>query len=375
VEIHNVGVYRELGVRRVVNAWGQLTRLGGSVLSPRVRDAMEEANRQFVRMEELQEAAGKVVAEVTGAEAAFVTGGACAALALSAAACITGDDTEKMEALPDTREMKNEIIIMRDLRVKYDRCVTIPRATLVEVGDTSGVTAEQMEAAIGLKTAAIHFLAREEGPMSLREVVKIAKRNDVPVIVDAAGQVYPLEKFKEHIAAGADLVCHSSKYFLGPNSAGFLCGRRELVNAAAMQDFVSFEVAGRRAFGRPMKLDRQEIVALVVALREWMEMDHQARMEDYDRKVRSLLDKLEGVPHIEVTATPEGENLYSSVTVTVDDASAGKSTEEVVEALRDGDPRVEVPLREGKIFFSVRTLVEGDEQIIADRLEEILSSE
>jgi L-seryl-tRNA(Ser) seleniumtransferase len=326
-------------------------------------------------MEELQEAAGKVVADVTGAEAAFVTGGACAALALSAAACMTGTDVEKMEALPDTRGMKNEIIIMRGLRVKYDRCVTIPGAKLVEVGDASGTVPEQLEAAIGPKTAAIHYLARQEGPVSLQEVVDIARRNDVPVIVDAAGQVYPLEKFKEHVAAGADLVCHSGKYFLAPNSTGFLCGRRDLVRAAKMQDFVSFEVGGRRAFGRPMKLDRQEVVALVVALCEWVEMDHQARLEEYDRKARSLLKKLEGIPHIEVAATPEGQALYSSVTVTLDEASVDKTAEKVVQALRDGDPRIEVPLREGKIVFSVRTLVDGDEQIIVDRLEEILASD
>ena len=370
----NVQVYEELGVRRVVNAWGQLTRLGGSVLSPKVRRAMEEANRHFVRMEELQEAAGKVVADVTGAEAAYITGGACAALALSAAACMTGTDVEKMEALPDTRGMKNEIIIMRGLRVKYDRCVTIPGAKLVEVGGASGTVPEQLEAAIGPKTAAIHYLARQEGPMCLEEVVDIARRNDVPVIVDAAGEVYPLEKFKEHVAAGADLVCHSSKYFLGPNSAGFLCGRQDLVRAASMQDFVGFEVGGRRAFGRPMKLDRQEIVALVVALCEWLEMDHQARLEEYDRKARSLLKKLERIPHIEAAATPEGQALYSSVTVTLEE-SAGKTAAEVLEALREGNPRVEVPLREGKIVFSVRTLVEGDEQIILDRLEEILASD
>lgn len=370
----NGEVYEELGVRRVVNAWGQLTRLGGSVLSPKVRRAMEEANRHFVRMEELQEAAGKVVADVTGAEAAFVTGGACAALALSAAACMTGTDVEKMEALPDTRGMKNEIIIMRGLRVKYDRCVTIPGAKLVEVGDATGTVPEQIEAAIGPRTAAIHYLARQEGPMSLEEVVGVARRNNVPVIVDAAGEVYPLEKFKEHVGAGADLVCHSSKYFLGPNSAGFLCGRQDLVRAASMQDFVGFEVGGRRVLGRPMKLDRQEIVALVVALCEWLEMDHQARLEGYDRKARSLLKELGRIPHIEVAATPEGQALCSSVTVTLDE-SGGKTAAEVVEALREGNPRVEVPLREGKIVFSVRTLVEGDEKIIVDRLEEILASD
>lgn len=370
----NGEVYEELGVRRVVNAWGQLTRLGGSVLSPKVRRAIEEANRHFVRMEELQEAAGKVVVDATGAEAAFITAGACAALALSAAACMTGTDVEKMEALPDTRGMKNEIIILEGLRVKYDRCVTIPGAKLVEVGDGPRPVSEQIEAAIGAKTAAIHYLAREEGPVSLQEVVDIGRRNEVPVIVDAAGQVYPLEKFKEDVAVGADLVCHSSKYFLGPNSAGFLCGRRDLVRAAKMQDFVGFEVGGRRAFGRPMKLDRQEVVALIVALREWLQMDHRARLEGYDRNARSLLERLQGIPHIQVTATPEEQALRSSVTVTLDEEAVGKSASEVVEALRDGDPGIEVPLREGKIVFSVRTLVEGDEQIIADRLEEIVIS-
>ncbi|MFO7917585.1 MAG: hypothetical protein R6V13_05865 [Anaerolineae bacterium] len=123
-----------------------------------------------------------------------------------------------------------------------------------------------------------------------------------------------------------------------------------------------------------MKLDRQEVVALIVALREWLQMDHRARLEGYDRNARSLLERLQGIPHIQVTATPEEQALRSSVTVTLDEEAVGKSASEVVEALRDGDPGIEVPLREGKIVFSVRTLVEGDEQIIADRLEEIVIS-
>jgi len=367
-------IYEQLGVRRLVNAQGQMTMLGGSVLTAKVEEAMKEANRYFVDMEELMKVAGKAAAEATGAEAGYVTPGACAALALGAAACMTGSDTRKMEAVPRAGRMKNEIIIQKVLRVKYDRCVTVPGARLVEVGNEAGTTPQQIEAAIGPKTAAIHYLAPgRPGAVPLEEVLKIAKRHGVPVIVDAAGQVYPPENLKRYVAMGADLVCYGAKYFMAPNSSGLLVGRKDLVEAAALQGFISFETNNLRVIGRPMKLDRQEIVAVIVALREWMTMDHQARLAAIDKRVRRILEELKGIPGLTATPQPEGPGPASGVLVTLDQQRLKKTAAEVVKALRDGDPCVRVGLQDGRIWMRALTLVEGDEKIIGERFRAVLA--
>ena len=369
------GIYGDLGVRKVINARGHLTVLGGSILSPKVTEAMMEANRSYVEMDELQVASGRIVAEITGAEAGHVTSGACAALALGTAACMTGGDFEKIERLPDTSGMKNEIIIQKGLRVKYDRCLTVPGAKLIEVGDESGATSEQIEAAIGPKTAAIHYLApgMGAGVVTLEEIIRIAKRHGVPVIMDAAAQVYPVENLRKYVAMGADLVCYGGKYFHAPNSTGILCGRKDLVEAAALQDFIGFEVKGIRAFGRPMKLDRQEIIAVVVALREWVAMDHQARFEGYDRKVSYLMRELKGISDVELIPMPEEAGLATGLHITLDEKSLGKTALEVAKALRDGDPRIWVRCQADTIAVWAGTLVDGDEQIIAERLKSLLT--
>jgi len=366
-------IYEELGVRPVINATGgHMTRLGGSILSPKVSQAMQEANRYYVDMKELLDRSGQIIAELLGAEAAYVTSGCCAALALGTAACMAGSDPAKMERLPDTRGVRYEVIIQKRLRSKYDRCVTVSGAKLVEVGDESGTRPEQIEAAIGDKTAAIHYLApgRGDGVVPLEEVIRIGKRHGVPIIVDAAAQVYPVENLRKYPAMGADLVCYGAKYFGAPNSSGSLCGRKDLVEAAALHGFIGFETTPHRTFGRPMKLDRQEIIAVVVALREWMTMDHQARFESYERRVRNLQRELEGIPNIEVT--PQGSPV-TGLNITVDEKVLGKTAAEIVNALQEGTPSIRVRSQADTITISAVTIMDGDELVIADRLKCLLS--
>jgi len=368
-------IYEELGVRPVINATGgNMTFLGGSILSPEVNEAMREANRYYVDMKELLDRTGQIIAELLGAEAAYVTSGCCAALALGTAACIAGSDPEKIERLPDVAGMKHEVLIQKGLRNKYDRCLTVPGARLVEVGDDSGTRSEQIEAAIGPLTAAIHYLAPggSAGMVPLEEVIGIGKRHDVPVIVDAAAQVYPVENLRKYPAMGADLVCYGAKYVGAPNSAGILCGRKDLVESAALQGFIGFETGPCRSFGRPLKLDRQEIIAVVVALRKWMAMDHRARFEGYDRRARSLQRTLEGISGIEVT--PElTEGLATSLHVRLNESALGKTASEIADALQEGDPSIWVHTHADTIMVSVATIMDGDEQVIADRLKGLLS--
>ena len=373
-------IYDELGVTPVINARGNYTTLGGSSFSPAVRRAMEEANRYFVDMQALQDRVGQTIAELLGAEAALVTPGAAAALALGTAACVTGLDGTKMERLPDTAGMKRDVVIQRGHRYHYDHCVTIVGARLVEVGDDAGTGQEQLAAALGPDTAAILFPAHldgEAGTVPLAEVIRLARERAVPTLVDAAGQVFPLERMQGYAAQGCDLVCFGSKYFGGPNSAGILCGRRELVAAAALQSFIGYETSGHRTFGRPLKLDRQEIVAVVVALREWLTMDHEVRLRRDADKASAIARHLEGIPHVTAglqTESAPAQWVDRAARLRVDvDPRGGRTAAQVAEALARGNPSIQLHVEGDALVLAVATLWDGDEEVVGRRLREELT--
>ena len=265
---------------------------------------VEESNRHFVNMVDLLDGSGVVLAEMLGAEAARVTPSASSAIALGIAACMTGTDGAKMEQLPDTTGMRDAVLIQKRHRYKYDRMVRLPGARLIEVGDENGTSAAELEAAIGDDTAAICFPAHMDsarGPfavehtVSLDDTLAIAKRHGVPTLVDAAYMNYPVDLLSSYPRAGADLTCFSAKYFGGPNAGAFICGRRELMDAVAGVDFTRFESGEHLIFGRAFKLDRQSVVATVVALQEWMDMDHDARFRSYRALVDDLAEQIRGV--------------------------------------------------------------------------------
>jgi L-seryl-tRNA(Ser) seleniumtransferase len=377
-------LYEDLGLRPVINCSGyNLTVLGGSILSPRVRQAMEEANRYYVDMQEMLQKSGQVIAGLVGAEAALVTTGCCSAMLLGVAACMAGKDPEKAERLPDTRGMKDQVIIQRGQRYKYDRALTTAGAKLVEAGDATGTRPADIEAAIGEQTVAIHYVAtsgNQAGIVPFEEVLRIGKRHNIPVIVDAAGQVYPLEKLRQYPVLGADLVAYSSKYFGGPNSAGFLAGRQDLIEAAGLHSFIGFEYGPPRTLGRAMKLDRQEVVAVVAALREWLEMDHEARFALYAERAARLQQALAGVPQIETS--PAGDPV-TGVRIDFDERVVGKTTAAIADELMAGNPSIWFHWDLSMYFerqaansmvFSVATIVDGDEPAIAERLRAVLGA-
>ena len=368
-------IYDELGVKPIINAGGHYTVLGGSSPSPKLRDAVESAHRYYVEMAELLDKAGRIVADLLGAEAAYITSGAAAALALGTAACMTGKDPEKIARLPDTTGMPGELLIQKRHRYHYDRPPTITGARLIEVGDEAGTTPEQLEAAIGPSTAAILYPSiswvPKENTVVLRDLLKITKPRGVPVVVDAASHVYPLEEMKSYFVLGADLVCFGGKYIGAPNSSGILAGRRDLIEAAAMQGFIGYEVLDSHGIGRPFKLDRQEIVAVVVALQEWMTMDHEARFREYDRRVQTIAQALEGIAGVEVTPMPGV--MWASMGLRVDAEKCGKTAKQVSDLLKAGRPGIWVNLHEDALYIWVGTLQEGDEEVVAARLREVLT--
>lgn len=398
--------YEELGVRRIINCFDTYTLLGGAILPKEVRDAMVEANSSHAWLWKLDEKAGKRIAALTGAEAAFVTPGAFSALAMSAAVCMAGRDPKKMRQLPDSAGMKNEFIIQRCLRdFQYDRSLTVAGGELIEVGDErSGCTLGQIEAAIGEKTAAIHYFAHGItgsfasegcGIVPVEELIGIGRKHGVPVLVDAAFQCYPLDGFSKFAAMGADAVAYSCKYFGGPNTAGLLLGKKDLIDNVALHSFIGQEGGPRgrellseaeRGFYssvfRGYKQDRSSIVGAVVALERYMNLmkDPEKALQPARKKLDFLVRALRDVPDLEMTvidSRAKVDPLQIGLHVTLVKKTATE-TSEIVEELMNGDPEIWLGSRGNNLiinttsFRGLELFRDGDEKIIADRLKGIL---
>lgn len=371
-------IYADFGIKQVINAMGHVTLLGGSTLSPAVQAAMEAANRGFAPLEEVLDKTGNTIAALIGAEHAMVTSGCFAALVLGIASFITEDDQDKIGRLPDTTGMKNEILLQKRQRYHYDRCITVPGGKMVEVGDANGTTAEQLAAAIGPNTAGILHYARGEtvpGVLQLAEVVAIAKQKGTRVIIDAASEIYPIERMHYVAQSGADLVCFGAKYLGAQNSAGILCGRKELVHAAKLNSFIGYEAQRSRSAGRGYKLDRQEVIGVTVALKEWLTMDHEERLQQQSDRIATICTTLADLPHIktEQAWNPQRE-AWIQLRITVKDADDAKLNT-LCEELRSGDPSIWLrPTFEGgQLAVMVNTLQEGETEIVARRLREVLA--
>lgn len=371
------GIYESLGVSRVVNGMGSVTLLGGSRLSPRVLAAMQEANETFVDMEELLAKSGQAIAGLLGAEAALVTCGCFSAMVMGAAAIMVGTDPDRIPRLPDTTGLRNEFLIQKPTRYHYDRAVTVPGGKLVEVGGERETTVAQLDAAIGARTAAVLYAARfdgDAGVLPLTDVVRVARQKGIAVLVDAAAEIYPLERMTWLAGkSGADLVCFGAKYFGSANSTGVICGRKPLIDAVTAQGFIAFEVADTHTIGRGYKVDRQEIIGTLVALREWFAADHEARLAAQERRVRTIIEGLAGLPHVTTERLWPRQGAWLQVRLTFDEARVGRSAAAVQQALRAGDPSIRVRLEEGRIVIAVNNLTDGEDQIIADRLRRLLA--
>jgi seryl-tRNA(Sec) selenium transferase len=270
------------GVRRVVNACGIYTDLGGSVLSPQVWAAAEVANATWVSMEELLEAAGARVAALCGAPAARVVPGASAGIALSVGACIARGSGRVGESLP---LVDAAVFVQRGhASYKYARCAALAGARVEWV--------DEIEAALarGGACAVLHPAHLDDAAVGLDVVAPLARLAGVPVVVDAAFLSYPLSEL-ERWSTGGDVACFSAKYFGGPNGGGFVAGGAALIADIAALDFTGYETGSWRTFGRAFKLDRAAVVATVAALEEWVALDHGARLAGSAERARGLADR------------------------------------------------------------------------------------
>ncbi len=369
-----MSVYEELGIRPIINASATLTRLGGSIMPPEVIQAMVDASKHFVNLDELQMRVGERIAELTHNEAAYVSSGAAAGLVLATAACITGTNPAAIQQLPNLTGLKNEVIVHKSHRNGYDHGIRQVGVKLVEIGLANSTAPWELEHAINERTAAIFWFQggmSGHGDIPLEKVIEIANRHDVPVVVDAAAQLPPVENLWRFTQMGVALAIFSGgKDLHGPQSSGLILGRKELIEACRLNG------SPNHSIGRPMKVGKEEMAGLLTAVKLYLKKDHEARASQDDEVVAgwcAALNKFPGVQAERSFPNEAGQPLPRAKIV-FDAAKASLNRDQVAHHLLEGSPAISVSLAGSDgIFLNPMTLADGEEQIVLDRLLEILS--
>jgi uncharacterized pyridoxal phosphate-dependent enzyme len=379
-------VYKRLGVKTIINCRGTWTYLSGSLQFPEVRAAQDEASRHFVNMVELHQAAGRKLAELTGAESGLVTSGAAGAMAASAAACMAGSDAAKIWQLPDTTGMKHQVIMVGG-RSAFDSAIRLTGAKLVQVEGT-----DEIANAINENTAMIY--TTDLGDKLTREVT-IAKEHKVPILLDDAAGIPPAQNLKLYAQMKIDLYTFSGgKGLRGPQCSGVLLGRKDLVEAA-MRNSAPWEGAVCRA----MKVGKEEVIGCLTAVETWLKTDEKKLYAEWNGRIGRIARLVETVPGVKTeTFVPDDGNRYPTLKVSWDQQGWGYTITDCVQALRAGDPVIEVlgadnpslvpAVREGiqkpgrkepkpevdHIELVSMTIQPGEEMIIGQRLRELLGA-
>jgi len=375
-------VYERIGVRPLINARGTWTYLSGSLILPEVRQAMEAASRQFVDLFELQAGVGKRLAELAGTESAMVTSGSAGAMAAATAACMAGSDPERIWRLPDTTGLKNEVVMLGG-RSAFDSAIRLTGAQLVVVPSLDGLAS-----AIHDRTAMVYTTWRDD---NLTKSLEITRRMKVPLLLDDAAGIPPFDNLSRYARLGVDLYCFSGgKGMRGPQCAGILLGRKELIDAA-LHNYNPYE----GSICRPMKVGKEEIIGMLTAVEAWQHVDFAALNRTWNARVQRIAKLVETVPGVSTKIyVPEEGNSYPTLRVSWDSDKFGLTVGQCDQELRDGSPRIEVltdrnpslvtAVEEGhsskheapqnQLEIVSMTLQDGEDLIVGRRLREILNT-
>lgn len=369
-------IYKKLGLRTFINAYGTLTTLGGTLMEPEVKRVMEEASQHFVAIHDLQKAAGARLAELTGAEAAFVTAGASCSICLATSAVTVGGDIEKIRRLPDLTGSKSEIVMQKahaGANNPYDQNWRMIGTKVVAVE-----TAAEMRAAIGPRTAALGMVLshNSEGhKVSLEEMIAIAHNAGLPLILDAAAEIPPVSNLKHFIKQGADLVAFSGgKNLRGPQCSGLLLGRKPLIEAAYANS------APNNHFARIAKVGKEEIVGLLTAVELAFQRDEAAERRTQEEMLKRVASLLSGIPTLKTEFITNLDYSHSPrLSIQWDEKKLGITVAELNNRLRDGEPSIVAadmtrfrPSWPGLGVFAA-CLQPGEERIVAARIRELLT--
>lgn len=368
-------LYRSIGVWPLINARGTFTIITGSQTLPEVKRAMEEAPRSYVQMDELMEGVGRRLAELSGAEWGIVTAGCCAALTNCTAAAIAGFNPERMQKLPDLAGLKTEVIIPAYSRNVYDHAIRMLGVKIVEVREPS-----ELESAFNERTAMVYILGGpgDDGPLGTRVISEVAKRRNVPVIVDAAAEVLTL-KPNVHLGRGATAVAYSGgKCIRGPQAAGLLLGEKALLDGAWANS------APHHAFGRSLKVGKEEIMGMLAAVEVWVKRDHDAEWRQWEAwldQIATSVKRMDGVT-TRVGQPNEGlSNRTPHLKIQWDGDKLGITGQELSKILLDTEPRIVLAGSSGRrpdnmassVTVVAYMMMPGDAKVVAERLYAVLS--
>ena len=357
--------FRELGVRPFINAAGTYTAMTASLMPREVMDAINYASEHYVMLDELHDRIGERIATLVHSEAAMVTSGAASALTLGTAAVLTGKDPQKIVDLPNVTGMKSEVIIQKAHRFGYDHAVRNCGVRLVEVE-----TREDLERAINDQTAMMLFYNNnKEGRIQDEEFVQLGKKYSIPTFNDAAADVPPLENLWKYTKMGFDLVTFSGgKGLRGPQSAGLLLGRKDLIAAARLN-----APPNSNAIGRGLKVNKEEMVGMLAALELYLAKDHAEEQREFDRRAEVIRSAAAAVSGVKAEVfVPEVANHVPHVRISWDAAAKAITADQVVKSLRDGEPSIGTRAERDTVVVGVWMMRPGEDKIVARRIRETL---
>lgn len=362
----------QYGLRPVINVSGTMTSLGASIVVPAAVDAITRVLPQFVEMSYLHKLASKTIAELTGAEAGFVTASCSAGITLAVAAAITGSNLLAIERLPDTGDLRNEVLIQAGHMVGYgapvEQAIRLAGGKIVPVGQATKASAYQLELSINERTAAAVYVVShhvvDHGQIPLRTFAEICRARGVKVIVDAASE-YDLRKFLEE---GADVALYSGHKFLGGPTSGICAGEKAFIRDIYLQN---------RGIGRGMKVGKESIIGVIAALEAWKNRDHAGIRAREQSALDLWAETLADLPGINAVIVPDPtDNPLDRLKVSVDPEEARITVWDLAVALAAGDRPVIVrdhEVEHGHFYLDPCNLQPGEEHIVADRLIEELN--
>ncbi len=362
--------YQSLGIRPVINAYATVTKFGGSLMPPEVLSAMTEAASAYVDLAQLQQRVGHRIAQLTRNEAAYVTSGAAAGIELAAAAAVLRKHPQALKCFPDIAAFTDEAIIFRGQRNPYDYSIQAVGLKFVEIAGSS----VDLNSAISGRTACVFWFPRGESnadDISLAQVIAIASERDIPVIVDAAAQLPPVENLWRFTDAGAAIALFSGgKDLRGPQSTGLMLGRRDLI------DSIRPISNPNHGLGRPFKVGKEEMMGALAAVERYLQLDHAARAQYCEDAVRlfcETLNPLAGVCAERAFPNEAGQPLPWCL-VTVDSGALGKTADDLVQAFLEREPGIAVsPLSDSQFHLNPMTLNPGEEIIVRDACLQLLA--
>lgn len=364
-------LFRELGLRTFINAAGNYTVMTGSLMPEEVMDAMYASSKKYVMLDEVQDKVGEKIAEICHAEAAFVTAGCWSALVLGMAGVLTGMDNRKVKRLPVLAgtDLKSEVIVQKSHAIGYEQGLVHAGVSIVTVQ-----TRAELERAISEKTAMLWFLNREapKGEIQHEEWIQLGRKYNLPVMIDIAADVPPVENLWKFNDMGFDLVAISGgKAMCGPQSAGILMGKKDLIAAARLN------ANPRSGVGRGQKVNKEEIIGMYVALEKYVNKDHAKEWTLWERKIAYINNALKPIPGVTTDViVPPIDNHTPSLKISWDPGKIKWSSEELRDKLRFGNPSIEVISWEEKntIRITVFMLQPGEEKAVAGRISQELKN-